>query len=118
MPAKDMNILKQVPDWKQLLQTVGNKGIVQNIPLILYAAFLAIIYITLNHEAENTIRKINQTGRELKELRWKYVDLKTQIMGMTKESQLQKSVSSLRLQITKVPPHKIIVHQTLSHENK
>ncbi|MBK8685269.1 MAG: hypothetical protein KBF25_06280 [Chitinophagaceae bacterium] len=118
MPGQDSNILKQVPNWKQLLQTVGNRGIVQNIPLILYGSFLAILYITLNHEAENTIRRINETGRQLKELRWKYVDEKTQIMGMIKESQLEKSVSHLHLQKTKVPPHKIIVSQSIQHENQ
>lgn len=98
-----------IPDWKLILNKVGQKGIVSNIPLILYVSFLALVYITINHHAENTIRDINRTARELKELRWRYVDEKTQIMSMTKESNLQQSASALGLKRTLVPPYKIAI---------
>jgi hypothetical protein len=96
-----------IPDWKLIVNKVGQKGIVSNIPLLLYCAFLALVYITLNHHAENTIRDINKTARELKELRWRYVDEKTQIMALTKESQLEKTAITLGLKKTLVPPYKI-----------
>lgn len=104
-----------IPDWKLILNKVGQKGIVSNIPLILYIAFLALVYITINHHAENTIRDINKTAKELKELRWRYVDEKTQIMFLTKESQLEQNASSLGLKKTLVPPYKIAINVT---ENK
>ncbi len=99
-----------IPDWKLIVNKVGQKGIVSNIPLILYVAFLGLVYITINHHAENTIRDINKTAKELKELRWRYVDEKTQIMFLTKESQLEQSATPLGLKITKVPPYKIEVN--------
>jgi Bacteriodetes cell division protein (FtsL-like) len=98
-----------IPDWKLILNKVGQKGIVSNIPLILYVSFLALVYITINHHAENTIRDINRTAKELKELRWRYVDEKTQIMSLTKESNLQQSASVLGLKKTLVPPYKIAI---------
>jgi preprotein translocase subunit Sec63 len=112
-----MNIKNNIPNWKQLLNLVGNKGIVQNIPFILYCAFLALIYITVNHFAENTIRDINKTGKMVKELRWKYVDEKTQIMYATKESELEKSVARIDLEKTRIPPHKIIVQKPTINED-
>ena len=84
-----------IPDWKLILNKVGQKGIVSNIPLILYVSLLALVYITINHHAENTIRDINRTAKELKELRWRYVDEKTQIMSLTKESNLEQSASAM-----------------------
>mgnify|MGYP003603638949 CR=1 FL=1 len=96
-----------IPNWKKIVNNVGQKGIVSNIPIILYIAFLALVYITINHRAENTIRDINKTAKELKELRWKYVDEKTQIMFLTKESQLEQTATSIGIHKTKTPPYKI-----------
>lgn len=98
-----------IPDWKLILNNVGQKGIVRNIPLILYIALLSLVYIAINHYAENTIRDINKTAKELKELRWRYVDEKTQIMFLTKESQLEQRAGTLGLKKTKVPPYKIAI---------
>ena len=108
----------QIPDWKLVLNNVGQKGIVSNIPLIFYIAFLALVYITINHHAENTIRDINKTARELKELRWRYVDEKTQIMFLTKESQLEQSATSMGLKKTKVPPYKIAINIADNNKNE
>ncbi len=90
-----------------MLHLAGNKGIVHNIPFILYCSGLSLVYITMNHYAENTIRKINETARELKEDRWRYIDEKSQFMFLTKESQLELRAAALGLEKTKVPPFKI-----------
>ncbi len=90
-----------------MLTAIGHKGIVKNMPFLLYCAFMGIIYISMNHYAENTIRDINRKSRVLKEARWKYIDLQTQIMFLTKESELAKPAAALGLEKTKVPPHKI-----------
>lgn len=116
--TKIKNILHNIPNWKRMLNTVGNEGIVNNMPFILYCSLLGIVYITINHLAENRIRKINDTAKQLKELRWKFIDEKSQIMFLTKESELAKGASVLGLQITKVPPYKIHVEKIINNENK
>ncbi|MBL7774189.1 MAG: hypothetical protein JNM95_15105 [Chitinophagaceae bacterium] len=103
------NYIEQIPDWKQLLHQAGTKGIVQNLPFILYCTALGLVYITMNHMAENTIRKINQTAVQLKEYRWRHVDERSQLMRMTKESELADRALDMGLQKTKVPPHKIVI---------
>jgi hypothetical protein len=72
---------------------------------------LSLVYITMNHYAENTIRRINETARELKEDRWRYIDEKSQFMFMTKESQLEHGAAALGLEKTKVPPYKITISE-------
>jgi hypothetical protein len=98
-----------------MLQTVGYAGIVRNIPFIFYCAGLALIYITLNHYAENTIRKINETSKQMKELRWKYIDTKSQMMFLTKESELAKKATEQGLEVLKTPPQKITIIQQIKH---
>jgi hypothetical protein len=117
MPEDKLTLLQRIPDWKHMLNTVGNKGIVGNIPFILYCSFLGLVYITINHFAENTIRDINKTAKQMKELRWKYVDEKTQIMFLTKESQLEKGAAMMGLEKTKVPPFKIQINLTKENED-
>ncbi|MEZ5047307.1 MAG: FtsL-like putative cell division protein [Chitinophagaceae bacterium] len=116
--SKIKDIVQKIPSWRQLFKIVGQKGIVQNMPFILYCSLLSIIYITINHFAENTIRKINKTAVELKELRWRYTDEKSQIMRMTKESRLAEDVAILSLEKSKVPPNKIVITQKSQHESK
>jgi len=118
MPEDKLTLLQRIPDWKQLFHLVGKRGIAGNIPFILYCAMLGIVYIMFNHFAENTIRDINRTARELRELRWKYIDEKTQIMFLTKESQLEKSAVLLGLNKTKIPPQKIPVHLPRPNEDQ
>jgi len=107
MSFEKIPLLKNLPNWKTMLLLAGNKGIVHNIPFILYCSALSLVYITMNHYAENAIRSINQTARELKEDRWRYIDEKSQFMFLTKESQLEIGASALGLEKTKVPPYKI-----------
>lgn len=107
--TKLKDYIQQIPDWKLLLNTAGNKGIVQNIPFILYCTALCLVYITMNHLAENTIRRLNETAKELKEDRWKYIDERSQLMRMTKESALVDSALVMGLYKTKVPPHRIVI---------
>ena len=111
MPTERPAFLRNIPNWKSILQVIGHQGIVHNIPFILYCSLLSLIYITMNHFAENTIRKVNETARELKEDRWRYIDEKSQFMFLTKESKLEEKASPLGLEKTKVPPYKIKIVQ-------
>jgi len=65
----------------------------------------------MNHYAENTIRRLNETANQLKEDRWRYIDEKSQFMFLTKESELEKGATELGLEKTKVPPFKIEINR-------
>lgn len=101
------NKLNTIPDWKEMAHTIGYKGIVQNIPYILFCTCLGLVFITLNHYAENTIRKLNQKSTELKEIRWQYIDQKSQLMFLTKESEIIKKASLQGLEVLTQQPIKI-----------
>ncbi|MAE08539.1 MAG: hypothetical protein CL661_07240 [Bacteroidetes bacterium] len=59
---------------------------------LLYLALLAFIYIANNYYAENNIRQINRLRKELKELRYEYINVKTMLMEIEKQSQIAKKL--------------------------
>ena len=54
--------------------------IIKNLPFILFLGFLAVIYIANAHLAERNVRQIQETRRELKEMRWYYMTLQAENM--------------------------------------
>lgn len=72
-------------------------SIVKQVPFFLFLAFLAIIYIYNGHFADKTIRSINKTAREVKELQYDYKTVKSEVMFRSKQSELIKAVEPIGL---------------------
>lgn len=80
--------------WKRWL---NYQSVVKQVPFFLFLALLAVIYIYNGHYADKTIRNINRTAREVKELQYEYIDVKGRVMGQSKQSELVKAVEPLGL---------------------
>ncbi len=85
--------------------------IVKNLYFFLFLALLASIYIYNGHYAENTIKDINRSARELKELQYEYKTVKGELMMRGKQSELIKAVEPLGLKELQAPPVKIIIEK-------
>jgi len=59
---------------------------------LLFMAFLAFLYIANNYYAENNIREINKLRKELKELRYEYINVKTKLLDIEKQSKIAKTL--------------------------
>lgn len=81
-------------DWKRLL---NYHSIVKQVPFFLFLALLAVVYIYNGHYADKTIRNINKTGKEVKELKYEYITVKSEVMFRSKPSELVKAVEPLGL---------------------
>lgn len=80
--------------WKRLL----NYGsIVKQIPFFIFLALLAVVYIYNGHYADKTIREINKTSNELKELQYEYKSVKGDVLFRSKQSELIQAVQPLGL---------------------
>ena len=88
-------------DWKRLL---NYQWIVKNIPYFLFLSVLAVLYIYNGHYSDNTVKDINKTSKELKELQYEYKSLKSEVMFRSKQSELAKAVEPLGLKELVVPP--------------
>lgn len=97
--AKD-NLPSQAK-WKRWL---NYQSIVKQVPFFLFLAALAVIYIFNGHYADNTIRKINRTTKEVRELKYEYIAVKSKVMYQSKQSELVKVAEPLGLkELTESP---------------
>ena len=80
--------------WKRWL---NYQSIVKQIPFFFFLALLAVIYIYNGHYADKTIRNINRTAKEVKELQYEYKSIKGEVMFRSKQSELVKAVEPLGL---------------------
>ena len=88
-------------DWKKWL---NYQSLVRQVPFFLFLTVLAVIYIYNGHYADKTIRNINRTAKEVKELQWEYKTVKSEVMFQSKQSELIKAVEPLGLkELTEAP---------------
>ncbi len=80
-------------------------------PFIFYIAFLAILYIGNTYYAESKIRKMDEIRSELKELRFEYINTKSELMSQTKQSSIINKLSEEGLKESVVPPEKLVVEE-------
>lgn len=92
-------------------QLVRYEWIVQKLPFLLFLTLLAVVYIANGHWADNTIRDINKTAREVKELQFEYKSLKSEEMFRSRESQIVEAASSLGLRLPEEPPMPLLGDQ-------
>jgi hypothetical protein len=94
-------------DWKALLDKLSYKGIVNNIPFLAFLALICVLYINNSQRAISTQRELNVQTKYLKELRWKYMDIKSQLMNAGMESEVIRSAAGLGLKTLALPPYTI-----------
>ena len=77
---------------------------VKNIPFFLFLSLLAVLYIFNGHYSDKTIKDINKTSKEVRELQYEYKTLKSEVMFRSKQSELAKAVAPLGLKELVTPP--------------
>ncbi len=83
--------------------------ILKNLPFILFLGLLAAVYIANAHYSEKKVRQIQRLQREVKELRWNYMSLKSDLMYNSKRSEVVKQAEVLELGVPRRSPKKIVV---------
>jgi predicted membrane protein len=99
-------------DWKRWL---NYQSIVKQIPFFLFLALLAVIYIYNGHYADKTIRNINRTAKEVKELQHEYKTVKSEVMFRSKQSELARAVEPLGLKELTISP--VVLRDTVVNGN-
>lgn len=96
---------------KTSIRQVINYGwVVKNIPFFLFLAVLAVLYIANGHYADKTIRNINATANDLKEMQYEYKTVKSEMMYKTREAEMVRAAAPLGLKISPEPPKHIILN--------
>jgi hypothetical protein len=81
----------------------------QHVPFILFLGFIAILYIANGYYADDKIREVNKISNQIKELRTEYISSKSDLMFVSKQSEVAKAVQVIGLKEPVVAPMKIEV---------
>ena len=84
---------------------------VQYLPKILFVMMLGLLYISHTHNAEKTVRKIDQVQSDVEDLRADYTTLKSDLMFASKQSEVARKVKNLGLKESLNPPTKVVVER-------
>lgn len=101
MPEQNTN---NNPNKNPLKNFFRYQWIMNNMNFILFLSLLAVLYIANGHTADKTIRRINKTQNELKDLQYQYKTLKSEVMFKSEEGEVLKQATPLGLKTaTEVP---------------
>ncbi len=98
---------------RSIRRLINYRWITANVPFFLFLALLAVLYIANGHLADKTVRDINATAAELKELQYEYKTVKSDLMFKSREAEMVKITAPLGLKITATPPMHITIEQKI-----
>jgi|GEM_PF-325856 len=104
------NHLKTKSQHKKTTTTQRFKGIewlFMNLPFVCYLALLIGVYIYSAHSVEGKLRKIEALKAEVNDTKWRYMDVKKDIMYGSTQSQIESKVAELDLKPIRNAPIKI-----------
>ena len=104
---QNKNILRNILDGSFLTKNF----FVKQMPFIFFLAFLAVIYISNRNQSEKILNKINKLQREVRELRSESITIASDLMFISKQSEVNDMVvkKGLGLQEVTEPPKKLII---------
>ncbi|MBS1775754.1 MAG: hypothetical protein JSS64_05670 [Bacteroidetes bacterium] len=94
-------------DWRAWVEKISYKGIVNNIPFLAFVVLLCVLYIANNQRTIDAQRVLNRKNDELKELRWKYMDIKSQLMNAGMETEIIRNAAPQGLKPMMLPAYRI-----------
>lgn len=83
--------------------------ILKNLGYILFLGFLAILYIGNAHLAERNVRQIQESQKDIREMRWYYMSLQSENMYNSLRSEVVDRVRDDGLRLHRGEPIKIVV---------
>ncbi len=87
------------------------KQILLSLPFILFLLLLAFLHIANNHYADQFVRDINRSERDLKLYRWQYMTISSKLMKESKQSSVSKRVQEVGLKELRQAPQTLEVKQ-------
>lgn len=94
-----------------LSSRAGGLLVMDNLPFMVFIAFLAIIYIANSRFAERKVRDIQTLRREVRELNYEYMSIKSELMQSSMQSEVSKKVKHIGLRELTDKPYKIVVEK-------
>lgn len=105
-------------DWKAFVDKLSYNGIVNNIGFLTLLFVLALTYIYSNQEMIAVQRELNKQNKILKELRWKYMDVKSRMLNAGMETEIIRNATKIGMKPMMFPAYKVTIDTTKQHPTK
>ncbi len=89
-------------------------AVIKHLPFLLFVAFIGLVYIANGYLAESSVRKINRTQQQIKELRSEQISMKSELNNTIIESELMKIIQQRNMGLDESydPPKKIVLQSS------
>lgn len=84
-------------------------AVVVIMPYMFFLFFLGLAYIANSYYAEKSIRDIDKTGRDIKELRAEFITARNDLMYRAKLTEVAKAIEVKEVKEATTAPNKIVV---------
>ena len=91
---------------------LSSEKTLKHLPYIIFLATIAIFYIANGYYADDKIRQVNKLSNEIKEKHSEFISTTSELMFVSKQSEVAKTAFKLGLKEPVVPPVKIVVDST------
>ncbi len=101
---------KKTSSVKGVANLFQTKWINNNLFFFLYLAMLAVVYIAYGHWTDKTLRAINKTQNELKDLQYEFKTVKSEVMKNSEVNEVLKVVQPMGLNISNEVPKRLTIN--------
>ncbi len=88
------------------------KAVMSFMPYLFFLFLIALLYIGNSYYAEKTVRDIDRTEKELKELRSEFITGRSELMYRSKLTEVAASLQSRGVKESTVAPKKILLRRS------
>lgn len=115
LPEKEPKKTKSIKISRSILNLfsgnfLSKENFIRQLPFILFLTLIGLAYIANGYYAEKSYREISRINSRLKELKSEYIILKSELMFISKQSEIANAVLPFGLKESTVPPKKIVVN--------
>lgn len=111
---KSMASARKFVKFLNVFGIFSKESLVNVMPYIFFLTVIALVYIANSYHAERTIRNIDSVSKELKTLRTEYITGKSELMFVSKQTEVARLVSEQGIKESVEAPLKIIVQPVTS----
>lgn len=83
--------------------------VLANMPFLLFVAGLMLCYIGYGYWTERTVRELDRTSTELKEMRSEYITIRSMLERAERQSQVANEIEGMGLRENREPPMRLPV---------
>lgn len=86
-------------------------NVIRQVMFIAFLLGIGIFHIYNSHKAVRMVREANVLEKEIQELRWEQISIKSDLLKRSMQSDIEKDLEGMGFISLETPPYKIVIHK-------